>query len=49
MYILDIIKAPREIQKLGKEIVKHTKEIRDGVRANGYCLDGICKDFKPKS
>jgi hypothetical protein len=45
--IKEILAAPKELQRLGQEIKKHTKEIREGIRANGYCLDGICKEYRP--
>jgi hypothetical protein len=45
--IKELISAPREFKRIGEEIKRVSKEIRDGVRDNGYCLDHICKEFKP--
>lgn len=47
--LMELFTAPKELKKVSEEIKKHTREIRDGVRANGYCLDHICRDFKPKT
>lgn len=47
--LIELLTAPIALKKVSEEIKQHTKEIREGVRSNGYCLDHICKDFRPTS
>ena len=39
--IKQIVEVQKEIKQIAKSIVENCNGIQEGVKANGYCLDGL--------